>query len=327
MKCRQAWKTLVQGPVAKLADAQGLGPCGAILGGSSPLRPTKYYMANTNQKEITKSLLERKEDGTINLTITLPWDDIQKKKETVIQKAVEQAEVPGFRKGKAPRSAVEPTLDADKIREEVLRLMLPDVYVKAVQEHQIRPIINPKIHVEKLEDGKNWVITALTCEMPEVKLGNFKEAVKNITAPTKIVVPGKEKKEPSLDEILSATLKEVTVSIPALLIEQEVDRLLSQTLDEIKRLGLTLDQYLSSTGKTPDQLRDDYKKKAETDIKLEFVLQEIAEKEKIIVGDTEVEEAIQKAKDPIEKQSLERNRYMLASILRQQKTLDFLKSL
>ncbi len=280
----------------------------------------------TKEATIT-SLIDKKEDGTVQLTITIPWGDISKTKETVIQKAVEQAEVAGFRKGKAPRNIVEPTLDTAKIREEVLRALLPEAYVKAVQEHQLRPIINPKIHVEKLEDEKDWVVSALTCEMPKVELGKYKEAVKKVTAGSKIVIPGKEKKEPSLDEIVKAILGEITVKVPSLLIEQEVDRLLSQTLDEIKRLGLTLDQYLASTGKNPNQLREDYMKKAEADITLEFVLQEIAETEKITVEETEINEAIQKAKDPIEKENLERNRYMLASILRQQKTLDFLKNL
>jgi hypothetical protein len=45
------------------------------------------------------------------------------------------------------------------------------------------------------------------------------------------------------------------------------------------------------------------------------------------VENQELEEAIEKSTSPIEKQQLEQNRYLLASILRQQKTLDFLKNL
>ncbi len=63
------------------------------------------------------------------------------------------------------------------------------------------------------------------------------------------------------------------------------------------------------------------------DLKVEFALQKIAEEEKIVVEDKEIEEAIQKAKDETEKKHLESNRYLLASILRQQKTLDFIKNL
>ena len=54
---------------------------------------------------------------------------------------------------------------------------------------------------------------------------------------------------------------------------------------------------------------------------------EIAESEKITVEEKEIEEAIQKAKSEEEKKHLEGNKYLLAAILRQQKTLDFLKNL
>jgi len=116
------------------------------------------------------------------------------------------------------------------------------------------------------------------------------------------------------------------VTIPVVIIEREADRLLSQTLDEVKKLGMSLDQYLSSTGKTAEQLRAEYAKKAQDDIKLEFILQKVAAEEKITVEDSEIERTIANAK-PEEKESLTANKYLLASIIRQQKTLDFLKSL
>lgn len=280
-----------------------------------------------DQKTKTTSTIERKPDGTIQLFLVLPWVEVEKSRESIITKAVEQAEITGFRKGKAPRNVVEPTLDQTKVNEEALRKLLPQEYIKAVQEHALNPIMTPRIHVDKLETGKDWAITALTCEMPEVKLKSYKDAIKKVTAKSKIVVPGKTQQEASLDEIVNVLLENTEVIVPSLLTEQELDRLLSQTLDEIKRLGMTLDQYLASTGKTPEALRDDYRKKAENDIKIEFVLQKIAETEKISVEPKELDEAIQKAKDPIERENLEKNRYVLASILRQQKTLDFLKSL
>ncbi len=103
--------------------------------------------------------------------------------------------------------------------------------------------------------------------------------------------------------------------------------MLAQLLDEIKGLGLSLDQYLASTQKTVDQARNDYTQKAENDIKFEFALQAIADQEKITVDNQEIDEAILRATDTKEKANLEKNRYLLASILRQQKTLDFLKNL
>ncbi len=126
---------------------------------------------------------------------------------------------------------------------------------------------------------------------------------------------------------MQTLIASVKVTVPAVLLEQEADRLLAQTLDEIKRLGLTLDQYLASTKRTPEELRAEYMAKAGSDLKLEFILQKIAQEEQITIEETEIAEAIQKAKDPKERENLEKNKYLLASILRQQKTLDFLRQL
>lgn len=279
--------------------------------------------------DVNKSTLTREPDGTLKLLVTIPVADIQKTREEVIEETVKNAEITGFRKGKAPRNLVEERLDATKVQEEILKKLLPPSYVKAVEENNLKPIMNPKIHIQKIEKDKDWVFEATTCEMPEVKLGDYKERIKKVTAKSKIILPGKEdqKQAPKFEEIVQALLEGVETQIPSVLSQQEADRLLSQTLDEIKRLGLTLDQYLASTGKNPEMLRKDYEEKAKNDMKMEFVLQKVAEEEKITVDQPEIEEAIQKAKDPKERENLERNRYLLASILRQQKTLDFLKNL
>jgi FKBP-type peptidyl-prolyl cis-trans isomerase (trigger factor) len=278
---------------------------------------------------MAQTQLERQKDGTIKITITLPQDKIKAAQDAVIDELAKQANIAGFRKGKAPKEMAINQLNPENVREEVLKKLLPQAYIEAVQEHKLNPIINPKMHVEKIEEGSEWIFYALTCEMPQVELGNYKENVKNVTAKSKIIIPGKEQesKKPPLEDLMKAILEGVKVQIPQVLVEQEADRLLSQLLNDIKRLGLSLDQYLGSTNRKPEDLRAEYAKRAEEDIKLEFVLQKIAELEKISVDDKEVDEAIQKAKDPSEKENLSANKYMLAGILRQQKTLDFLMNL
>lgn len=280
------------------------------------------------------STLARTDDGTIQLTITIPLADVKKASENVVDQTVTTAKVPGFRKGKAPKKLVEDATSSEALREETLRKLLPDAYIKAVTEHKLRPIVNPKIHVQTIEAGGDWVFTAETCEMPEVTLGEYKKAVKAVTAKSKIILPkkdlpaGKSDQEgPSIDEILKTVVESATVSIPQILVDFEVDRLLSQTLDEIKSLGLTLEQYLGSTNKTPEKLREEFNQKAQNDIKIEFVLSKISETEKITVEEKEVEEAVHTAKTDAERANLEKNRHLLSSIIRQQKTLDFLRNL
>lgn len=288
---------------------------------------TKKTATNTSSEPKKIEPIVRHEDGTIDLHITIPQEKVKKTYEQVMDQVVANAKLPGFRPGKAPRKVVEESTDPSKVKEEVLKQLVPEFYIEAVQKHQIKPVVNPRINVEKIEDGADWEFTASTCEMPKVELGNYKDAVAKVTAKSKIVLPGKEQEKPNLDEIIRTVVENVKVTIPQLLVDYEADRLLSQTLDEIKRLGLSLDQYLSSTNKTPVDLRKDYEQKAINDMTVEFTLSQIADSENITVEPKEIDEAIQKAKDDSEKAHMEANRYLLTSILRQQKTLDFLQNL
>ncbi len=274
-----------------------------------------------------RSIIEKKEDGTIELKITIPWTIVKKEQDVVVAEMVKNTNLPGFRKGKAPKKLVEEKLDQARIREEVIRRILPQSYIDAVKEHNLKPIMDPRIHIEgELLEGGDWQFHAVTCEAPNIDLNGYKDEVKKITSKSKIVIPGKEPEQPKLDDVVGAMLDSVKIVVPEVLVEREVDRLLAQTLDEIKKLGMSLEQYLSSTGRTAETLRAEYTKKAQADLKLEFALQKVAQEEKITVDDSEIEKTIANAKSE-EKQGLAANKYLLASILRQQKTLDYLRSL
>lgn len=280
------------------------------------------------------SALNKQSDGTIELTIAIPASDVKKAWDQIVEETVKNSVLPGFRKGKAPKKLAEEKLDKEKVKEEVIKKLLPQFYAQAVNEHQLTPIIYPRVHLRQedlakdLSSGQHDLqVIAQTCETPEISLNGYKDSVQKITAKTKIIVPGKELQPAKFEDIVKALLDSVKVKIPQMLVETEVDRLLSQTLDEIKKLGLTLDQYLASTGKTAEGLRGEYQTKAEADLKLEFALRKIAEEEKITINDKELDEAIKKAPNEEERKNLAANKYLLASILRQQKTLDFVKNL
>lgn len=273
------------------------------------------------------STILKQPDGTIELSVAIPWKDIEKTRNEVIDEHVKVEELPGFRKGMAPRDLVEKSLSPDHVREDVLRKLLPVKYVEAVNEHKLNPVLNPKINVVKLDEGTDWEFKALTAEAPDVTLGKYKDAVKQVTAKSKIAVPGKVPQPVGFEEISKVLIDNATLSIPKIIIDQEVDRLLAQMLDEVKKLGLTLDQYLASTGRNTETIRRDYEIKAQNDIKLEFIMQKIAKEEGIIVEEKEIEDAINQAKSEPERQNLESNKGLLSSIIRQQKTLDFLRNL
>src|SRR3989344_6767667 len=198
------------------------------------------------QKPAQRYSIDRKPDGTIVIKIVVPASDIEKVRKEIVDELVKQIELPGFRKGSVPRKLAEEKLSQETVREEILKKVLTSEYVAAVKGSNINPIVNPRIHIEQFAEGTNLTFEAETCETPEVNLKNYKEEAKKIKPAPKIVIPGQPepKEEPSkkLDEILAAILNVAEIRVPKVLIDQEANRLLSQLIDEIKRLGVSLDQ-------------------------------------------------------------------------------------
>lgn len=275
-------------------------------------------------------------DNAIQLTMTIPWSIIDETYNKVVDDMVGEAELDGFRKGKAPRAVVEPKLDRTKVFEEVVRRVIPKTYADAVTAEKIKPIVTPKVELKEAQEGKDWTVVATTCERPAATIGDYKKAVTELKAgkANKIWTPGsaeedkkEEAKKPTLDEILMSLYSVVTVTIPAILLESEVNRLLSELIDQTKRLGLTVEQYLGSTGRTTESIQKEYQEQARRTITLELVLEDIADKEGLLVTDDEIDAIIKNSKTDEERSALEKQRYYLATVMRRQKTLDYLSAL
>lgn len=284
--------------------------------------------------------ISKRTDGTIELTLTIPWANVKTSYEEMVDKAVENAEVTGFRKGKAPRNLVEEKLDKSKVYEEVIGALLPKVYNEAVTAEKLKPIITPKVELKEATENKDWIVRILTCEKPTLTIGDYKKAITDLkaTKQKKIWVPGEEPKKdeegkaenankPTLDELLKALYSIITATLPELLMEHEVNRLLSDLIDQTKKLGLSVEQYLASTGRNADSIRSEYAEQAKRSLTLEFALEDIADKEGILISDDDIDTVIKSSKSEEEQKALSGQRYYLASILRRQKTLDFLSSL
>lgn len=276
------------------------------------------------------SAIHKTDDGTIELTITIPWNEIQTMYETVVSETAKGAEISGFRKGKAPKQMVEENIDKTKTYEETIKRLVPKAYTDAVSEHKISPIMMPQIELKSAEEGKDWIVLAKTCERPIITLKDYKKAVSELKAKNtpKILVPGKEvagdekSKGPSIDDVLETLLLSIEAKLPEILLDHEVTHQLSQLVDQTKKLGLTVEQYLASSGKTADGIRLEYRTQATKNLTLEFGLEAIADNEHVSVSDDEIAKLLQTAKSDEERKSLESQKYYLASLIRRQKTID-----
>lgn len=284
-------------------------------------------MATATLKQLPKA--------TAELEITIPWSEIAESYQTVFNKVASEAEIPGFRKGKAPKELVEKNIDRGKIFQEVVQIVIPKAYAESVKQHKLMPVTNPKVEVVKAKENEDWVVKAQIALKPIIRLGKYQEAIRALKKPkADIWVPGKDKNtEPKkeekipLDTLMKVLLENIEVEISDILVTDEANRLLADLVDQTKQLGMTVEQYLMAKGKTSESVRAEYAQQAESNLKIQFGLSEIADSEKITVTEKDIEELVSKVEKPEERQRLKQDTYYLAHLLRQQKTLDFLQSL
>lgn len=108
------------------------------------------------------------------LTIEVDAETVNNGLDAAFKKVSKQVSIPGFRKGKIPRSMFEKRFGAEALYQDALDILLPEAYTSAVEEAGIEPVDRPDIDIEQMEKGKDLIFTATVIVKPEVKLGDYK---------------------------------------------------------------------------------------------------------------------------------------------------------
>ncbi len=118
--------------------------------------------------------VEQREDKRMYLEIEIDSAQFEEAMERSYKKNVKQINIPGFRKGKAPRKIIEKYYTEAIFYDDAINFAVPGAYDKAVEESGIEPVEMPEIDIVKLEKGENFVFSALVTVRPEVTLGDYK---------------------------------------------------------------------------------------------------------------------------------------------------------
>ncbi|WP_281202220.1 trigger factor [Cytobacillus kochii] len=108
------------------------------------------------------------------LTIEVDAEKLNEGLDAAFKKVVKQVNVPGFRKGKMPRSLFEKRFGVESLYQDAVDFLLPEAYANAIDETGIEPVDRPEIDVEQIEKGKALIFTAKVTVKPEVELGEYK---------------------------------------------------------------------------------------------------------------------------------------------------------
>ena len=115
-----------------------------------------------------------KKDQQVVLEVTVPAEDLAKAYDKAAKKVAQKANIPGFRKGKAPLKVLERAVGKDYILQEAGEAIISETLPKALEEQNIDIVARPEIEDMKLELGQDVVYKAAVTPKPEVELGEYK---------------------------------------------------------------------------------------------------------------------------------------------------------
>lgn len=254
--------------------------------------------------------VEKLPKSTIKLTVTVPSAKVKEAYEKELNELVKKTELPGFRKGFAPKDLVKEKINVSKLYGEVINTLLQTYYPQALKENHIQSVANPLVEIKEFDIDKDFEFTAMVAIRPDVKIGDFRPSLKKFyenkinkakEENAKRLREGQKLEDMHIHLTSNEVIEQITqasqMEFSDFLIEDEADRMMSKLVDQAQSIGLSLDQYLKSQNKTAEQLRADYLKTAEKSLKAEFALSKLVEDEKIEATDQEVTEAMKAAGD------------------------------
>jgi trigger factor len=121
--------------------------------------------------EVKKEVLEGNE---VKLEIEIESEKVDEALEQAYRQVVKDVEIPGFRKGKAPRKIIEQRFGEEVLHKDALDILIPQGYSEAIEEADIEPIAQPDIEDFYISKGEAATFTAIVEVKPEVELGDYK---------------------------------------------------------------------------------------------------------------------------------------------------------
>ena len=117
---------------------------------------------------------EKVSGNKAKLTFTIPAEKFDEAMTKAYLKLRGRINVPGFRKGKAPRKMIETLYGEGVFYDDAFELLFPDVYEEAVKEYDLHPVDRPQIDVDEIGAGKDLKFHLEVFVRPDVTLGDYK---------------------------------------------------------------------------------------------------------------------------------------------------------
>ncbi len=122
----------------------------------------------------SSSTLTRLAPTQVELEIVISAEELAEAQERAFKKLARNVRLPGFRPGKVPRRVFEQNYGVESIENQAMEDVVPEVYAKAVREHELEPVSRPSMQMLPEEDGQPHRIKATVEVRPQIELGTYK---------------------------------------------------------------------------------------------------------------------------------------------------------
>lgn len=154
-----------------------------------------------------KANIVKEKENIVKLEMTIPAKDAQVAYDNAVKTFSQYVNIPGFRKGKAPKNMVERQVGKERIQQEALDRILPRYIDEAVRENNLDLVTQPELTSVKFEAGKDVEVTLKLEVKPELTVGEYKNLkvdVEDAQIPSDAV-------EKSIERLLNQYSEVVTV--------------------------------------------------------------------------------------------------------------------
>jgi trigger factor len=115
---------------------------------------------------------DKTENSQVFLTIEMEPAEVENALEMAYHRLVKKTNIPGFRKGKAPRLILERYIGKESLLDDALDSLLPEAYQRAIKEQEIEAIARPDIEIVQTDPV---VFKAVVPLRPVIELGNYRD--------------------------------------------------------------------------------------------------------------------------------------------------------
>jgi trigger factor len=113
---------------------------------------------------------EKVENSQAFITVEIEPSEMEAPMESSFKRISQKANIPGFRKGKAPRAIVEQYVGKESIIEDALKHLVPQAYEQALKEQEIEPFAQPEVEITQTDPV---IFKAVVPLAPNVELGDY----------------------------------------------------------------------------------------------------------------------------------------------------------